>query len=135
MSTLAEAAQDNLRLVEAALRSRRDEGKQGLEEGVRPTGYEHIVLDSDGVPQIAGANMKVIELVNEKNAYGWSPEQMLLEHPHLTLGQIHSALAYYSDHEEELDEDIRCRLDRVEEIREAMGPSPLRARLEAKGLL
>jgi tetratricopeptide (TPR) repeat protein len=136
-SALAEAARDNLRIIAAALHSQREEQKEkeGSSENRPVPGYEHVVLDKDGVPQIAGVNMKVIELVNEKDAYGWSPEQMLLEHPYLTLGQIHSALAYYADHEEDLDEDIQRRLDKVEEIREAMGPSPLRARLEAEGLL
>jgi tetratricopeptide (TPR) repeat protein len=135
-SALAEAAQNNLRVVAAELQKRQEEQKEKeLSRDRRVPGYEHIVIDQYGVPQIVGANMKVIELVNEKDAYGWGPEQLLLEHPYLTLGQIHSALAYYADHEEELDEDIQRRLDKVEEIREAMGPSPLRARLEAKGLL
>lgn len=136
-SALAEAAQNNLRVVAAELQKRQEEQKEKkeLSKDRRVPGYEHIVIDQDGVPQVAGANMKVIELVNEKDAYGWGPDQLLLEHPYLTLGQIHSALAYYADHEEELDEDIQRRLDKVEEIREAMGPSPLRARLEAKGLL
>ena len=70
------------------------------------TRYEHIVLDESQVPTIAGTTMKVIELVVEKIAHGWSPEEMKLQHPYLTLGQIHSALAYYSDHQEELDAEI-----------------------------
>lgn len=136
-SALAEAAHNNLRVITAELQKREEEQRENEHPSGKwqPTGYEHVVLDGNGVPVIAGANMKVIELVNEKNAYGWSPEQMLLEHPYLTLGQIHSAFAYYADHEEELDEDIQRRLDKIEEIREAVGPSPLRARLEAKGLL
>lgn len=100
---LAEAAQNNLRVVANELQKQQEEQKETeeLSKNLRIPGYEHIVIDQNGVPQIAGANMKVIELVNEKDAYGWSPEQMLLEHPYLTLGQIHSALAYYADHEEE----------------------------------
>ena len=53
--------------------------------------------------------MKVVELVLEKMAHGWSPEELYFQHPHLTLGQIYSALAYYSDHQEELDKDIERR--------------------------
>jgi len=70
------------------------------------TRYEHIVLSEDGTSMIAGTNMEVIELVLETTAYGWSPEELHFQHPYLTLGQIHSALAYYWDHREELDQEI-----------------------------
>ncbi len=62
------------------------------------TRYEHVLLDEAGVPIISGTNMKVIELVLEKIAYGWSPEELHFQHPYLSLGQIHSAPAYYWDH-------------------------------------
>lgn len=97
--------------------------------------YEHIALDEQGVPTIADTTMKVTELVVEKMAYGWSPEELHFQHPYLTLGQIHAALAYYWDHAEELNRDIERRLQFVEELRRASRPSPLIARLKSKGLL
>jgi uncharacterized protein (DUF433 family) len=99
------------------------------------TRYEHIVLSQDGAPVIAGTNMKVIELVLERIAYGWSPEEMSFQHPYLTLGQIHSALAFYWDHQQELDRDIERRLRWVDQVRQTASPSPLVARLKAKGLI
>ena len=99
------------------------------------TTYEHIVVDETGVPLIEGTTTKVIELVLDVMAHGWSPEEIQFQHPHLTLGQIHSALAYYWDHKEELDRDIERRLERVEDIRREVGPSKLAERLKAKGLL
>jgi uncharacterized protein (DUF433 family) len=99
------------------------------------TRYEHIVLNENGVPIIAGTTMKVVELVVEQTAYGWSPEELQFQHPYLTLGQIHSALAYYWDHQEEIDRDIERRHELVEQLRRAAGPSPVVARLKAKGLL
>ncbi len=63
------------------------------------TRYEHIVLNESKIPFIAGTNMKVIELVLDRSAYGWSAEELQFQHPYLTLGQIHSALAYYWDHQ------------------------------------
>jgi uncharacterized protein (DUF433 family) len=99
------------------------------------TAYEHIVTDETSVPLIEGTTTKIIELVLDVMAYGWSPEEIQFQHPHLTLGQIHSALAYYWDHKEELDRDIERRLERVEEIRRDVGPSQLAERLRAKGLL
>ncbi len=98
------------------------------------TRYEHIILDERGVPQIAGTMMKVIELVTAKMAYGWSPEELHFQFPHLTLGQIHSALAYYWDHRDELDRDIARRLAAVEHLRDQIPPAPLSDRLRARGL-
>lgn len=99
------------------------------------TKYEHVVLDKAEVPIIAKTNMKVIELVLEKTAYGWSPEELHFQHPYLTMGQICSALAYYWDHQEELDRDIERRLEFVNQVQQTMGPSPLVARLKSKGLI
>jgi uncharacterized protein (DUF433 family) len=99
------------------------------------TRYEHIVLGEDGVPRIAGTGTKIIELVLDKMAYGWSPEEIQFQHPHLTLDRVYSALAYYSDHRQELDRDIEERLRRVEKIQAVAEPSPWVARLNAAGLL
>jgi uncharacterized protein (DUF433 family) len=99
------------------------------------TRYEHITLNENNVPIIAGTNMKVVELILEKIAYGWSPEEMYFQHPYLTLGQIYSALAYYWDHREELDQDIERRLEFVNNAQRVMEPSSLVLRLKAKGLI
>jgi uncharacterized protein (DUF433 family) len=99
------------------------------------TEYEHVVLDDKGVPIIAGTNMKVIEIVLEKTAYGWSPEELHFQHPYITLGQIYSALAYYWDHQDALDQDIERRLAFVNQVRQTTEQTPLAARLKSKGLI
>jgi uncharacterized protein (DUF433 family) len=99
------------------------------------TRYEHVVLDSSNVPTIAGTTMKVIELVQAQMNQGWSPEELHFQFPHLTLGKIHSALAYYWDHQQELDQDIERRLKEVMAQRSELGESRLVAKLKAKGLL
>ena len=40
------------------------------------TQYEHIILNDDKVPIIAGTKTKVTELILDKVAYGWSPEEL-----------------------------------------------------------
>ena len=45
-----------------------------------------IEIDDQGVAWIVGANTKVVEVVLDKMAYGWSPEEMHFQHPHLILG-------------------------------------------------
>lgn len=99
------------------------------------TTYEHITLDDARVPFIKNTTTKVVELIIEYKAYGWGPEEIHLQHPHLSLGQIHSAFAYYWDHREELDRDIQRRSDFVEQMRNELGSSEIRDKLKAKGLL
>jgi uncharacterized protein (DUF433 family) len=99
------------------------------------TTYEHLQLDANGVPHIAGTTMKVVELVMAQQAHGWSPEETFFQHPYLTLGQIHAALAYYWDHQQDLDADIERRWQFAEASRQRAGPSPLAARLRAQGRL
>jgi uncharacterized protein (DUF433 family) len=99
------------------------------------TRYEHIVLNDVHVPIIAGTNMKVVELVLAQAAYGWSAEELNVQFPHLTLGQIYSALAYYWDHREELDKNIEKRVENVNKIHKSMPVSDLVTRLKAKGLI
>ena len=99
------------------------------------TPYEHIVVEEKGVALIAGSQMKLAQLVSEVMAYGWSPEELHFQHPHLSMGQIHSALAYYWDHEEEINQQIEDDLQYADRMRRASGETPLVTRLKAKGLL
>ena len=99
------------------------------------TGYEHIVLNEEQVPMIAGTTMKVVELVLDHLAYGWSPEELHFQHPYLPMGQIHSALAFYWDHKAEIDQDIERRVQLIAQAQQAAKPSSLVERLKAKGLI
>jgi uncharacterized protein (DUF433 family) len=94
------------------------------------TTYEHIAVDDHGVPWIEGANMKVVELVLDQQAYGGTPEILQEQHPTLTFGQIYSALAYYWDHKDDLDADIQRRLRLVDEAQREHQLSPFEARLK-----
>jgi uncharacterized protein (DUF433 family) len=98
------------------------------------TRYEHIVLDAQGIAMISGSTMKVKELVAERLAWGWSPEELFFNHPDLTLGQIFSALAYYADHEHAIDSSIQADAELVDKMRQSSESSPLVKRLKAQGL-
>ncbi len=98
------------------------------------TGYEHITIAEDGEAIIANSRMKVAQLVSEVMAYGWSPEELHFQHPHLSMGQIHSALGYYWDHQQEINQQIEGDLQYADQMRQRVGESPLVARLKAKGL-
>jgi len=100
------------------------------------TQYPHVVLDDEHGPLLEGTTLKVIELVTEQRAYGWSPEELRFQHPDLTLGQVHAALAYYWDHAEKLDREVTARLRVVELQRAARGERlpPSLSRLRARGI-
>lgn len=93
----------------------------------------HVVVDEKGVAWISGANTKVIEVVLDKLAYGWSPEEIHFQHPHLSLAQIHSAFAYYYENQKELDAEIERREQLAETLKPRLVSSALRRKLlEAK---
>lgn len=98
------------------------------------TAIEHIELDERGVAWVAEANVKVIEIVLDKLAYGWSPEEIHFQHPNLSLAQIHSALAYYYDHQIEFDNEVIRQLNEVRSMADAAKDSSGRARLRSLGL-
>ena len=79
--------------------------------------------------------MKVVELVGEKFAFGWRPEELFFQHPYLTIGQTHAALAYFWDHADKLDKDMADRLKKVKKLREKAPTSPLISRLKSQGLV
>jgi len=93
------------------------------------THYQHIVLDDQGVPHISGTTMKVAELVVAQMAYGWSPDELAFQFPYLSLGQIHSALAYYWDHKADIDEQIRRDDARVKQLRQSLPEPPVVSKL------
>jgi uncharacterized protein (DUF433 family) len=81
---------------------------------------EHIVSTPDtcgGKPRIAGSRIQVKHVVVMYERQGMTPEQIVSEYPHLTLADIHAALAYYHDHREEVNADIQAEQEWYEEMK------------------
>lgn len=89
----------------------------------------YIEIDENRVAWIADTKVKVVEIAVDKLAHGSSPEELHFQYPHLSLAQIHSALAYYYDHQEELDDEILRRLSEVSELAARQANSPLQQKL------
>ena len=47
-------------------------------------------------------------------AYGWSADEISRQHPHLTLAEVHAAMGYYYDHQQEIDAEISAELEEVD---------------------
>ena len=99
------------------------------------TALGHIVIDTKGIAWIDDTNVKVVEVVLDKLSHGSSPEEMHLQYPHLSLAQIHAALAYYHDHKVELDAQISRDRAEIRSLRKQAGDSPGKQKLRAQGYL
>jgi uncharacterized protein (DUF433 family) len=91
----------------------------------------HIEIDDHGVAWIAETRVKVIEIATDKLAHGSSPEEIYFQYPHLSLAQIHAALAYYYDHQAELDAEIKSRRLEADELASCASDTALRDKLVA----
>ncbi|WP_346293267.1 DUF433 domain-containing protein [Sphaerothrix gracilis] len=98
------------------------------------TDYKHIWLDDDQVPFIVNTTMKVVELVTAYLVHGWSPEELHFQYPHVSLGKVHSALAYYWDHKAELDADMQRRYEVSEQLRHQQPENRIKTILQARRL-
>jgi uncharacterized protein (DUF433 family) len=99
------------------------------------TAYAHIELH-DSVPYVAGTRMKVEQLALDEIAFGWDAAEIQRQHPELTLAQVHSALAYYHDHREHIDERLRERERVANEVFQQRDDTPaVKERLRARGRL
>jgi uncharacterized protein (DUF433 family) len=97
---------------------------------------EHIRIDENGVAWIDGTTTRVLQIVMDKLAHGWSPEEIQKQHyGEPSLAQIHAAFAYYYDHQAELDAEIERECKESAAMWEADKDSPVKLRLRALGLI
>lgn len=98
--------------------------------GTLPVIREHIVSTPEtcgGKPRIAGSRIQVKHVAIMHERQGMSPDEIVSEYPHLTLADIHAALAYYHDHRKEMNAEIAADRAWYEEQREKQ-PSRLNQR-------
>ena len=89
----------------------------------------HITRDERGVAWVDDTNIKVIELALDHLAYGWSAEAIHEQFPQLSLAQIHATLAYFYDHQDEFEREIRRQEAELTGWQSELGESPLQRRL------
>jgi uncharacterized protein (DUF433 family) len=110
----------------------RDKAREEGTWGMITAPINHICVDERGVAYIAGTRIKVRHVVVERQAHRASVERIQEAFPHLSLGQIHAALAYYFDHREQVDAEI-AEAEKYAEQARAQNPNELtRQQLEAR---
>ncbi len=84
----------------------------------------HLSIDERGIAYIGGTRIKVRHISVERNVWKKTPEAIQEDFPQLTLGQIYAALAYYCDHQEQIDAEISDE-DRFSEQMRSQQERPL----------
>jgi uncharacterized protein (DUF433 family) len=100
--------------------------------------YHYIVKTpgtNRGKPRIDGTRITVEMIAEAVVHHGESPQEYQESHSHITVAQIHAALAYYYDHREEIDASIEEGNRFAEELRKqspSLVQEKLREREQAK---
>jgi uncharacterized protein (DUF433 family) len=82
-----------------------------------------------GKPRIAGHRIRVQDVVVWHERLGMSPDEIVGRFPQLTLADVHAALAWYFDHQDEIRKDIRDDEEYVQDAKGRLGPGPLARKL------
>ena len=95
-------------------------------------GIQHIEIDERGVAYVAGCRSKVGAIAIDYVHNQMSAREIAQSYPHLSLAQIHAALSYYFDNQEEIDSQIQESQADVERIREEVETSDYLDKVRAK---
>lgn len=99
-------------------------------------GYPHI-LKTEGEPARLKSHprTRVAMIVMDYLAHGYSPDELCRHYPYLRPAEAYAAMAYYFDHQDEIDKEIKAEVEQLERERAARAPSSVYLKLKAKGLL
>lgn len=82
---------------------------------------------------LRASRIPVNHIVDMHERQGMRTDEIVSEYPHLTLAGVYAALAYYHDHREEINADIRAEWEWYEEMK-AKHPSRLHEKLKSRVL-
>jgi uncharacterized protein (DUF433 family) len=81
---------------------------------------QHIIATPgtcSGKPRIAGTRIRVQDVAVWHKQLQQTPEEIVHEFPQLTLADVYAALAYYYDHQAEIEEQMEAGIRLVEELK------------------
>lgn len=85
-----------------------------------------------GRPRIDGHRIQVEDVAVWHERQGMSPDQILSEHPSLTLAEIYAALAYYHENRDRIDADLDEGRRYAAEMKANAGPSLLERKMRSR---
>jgi uncharacterized protein (DUF433 family) len=90
-----------------------------VSQPMRSLSQEHIVSTPDtcgGKPRIAGTRIRVKDIVLWHERMGMSPEEIVSEWSHLTLGDVYAALSFYDDNRARIDAEMKTEEEFAAEL-------------------
>jgi len=81
---------------------------------------QRITRDPDvcgGKPCIAGHRVRVLDIAVWHEHQGMTPDEIVSHVPSISLADVHAALAYYFDHIDEIQQELRDERANAEEFR------------------
>jgi uncharacterized protein (DUF433 family) len=89
-------------------------------EGAIPVIREYIGIKPGycgGKPHILGHRIKVKHVAIWYERMGMSPVEIVEQHPTISMAQVHAALAYYYDHQDDIKAEIAEEEQAYEELK------------------
>jgi uncharacterized protein (DUF433 family) len=98
--------------------------------------YPHITKENGKPARLTRMpRIRVAQIVGPHLFHGWSVDEICREYPHLTRAEAHMAMAYYFDHQEEIDKEIQDELEEVKKMEAKGHTSPFYERMKKEGRL
>jgi uncharacterized protein (DUF433 family) len=79
--------------------------------------------------------VRVSQIVIDYLNHGWSADEIVIHYPQLRPADVHSAMAYYFDHQAEINAEIDEEQRLIGESRRNAPPTPVEVRLQTQGIL
>ena len=76
-----------------------------------------------GKPCIAGTRIRVWDVHFWHDLRGMTPEEIVAEFPQLSVADVHAALAYYLDHREDIEREMKEAEEFVARLEAEQGPT------------
>lgn len=83
-------------------------------------------------PRIMGHRIRVQDVVIWHEKLGLAPDEIVGQHPTISLADVHAALAYYWDHRDDIERAITEEQTLVEELRRHVS-SPVQEKVNRRG--
>ena len=98
--------------------------------------YPHIVKEPGSPARLEShPRTRVAMIVMDYLGRGLGPEDIVRHYPYLTLAEVHAAMNYYHDHQQEIDAEIQGELDQLNNSPDDNSRSTIWQKLKAKGVI